>query len=156
MSAIFKETGGKFLTFLLGGEEYAVEAMKVIEIIGIQDITTVPQTPDFVKGVINLRGKVIPVIDLRVRLGLAELSYTDETCIIVVDAGGVLMGTVVDTVVEVVDFTEDEVEEAPSFGVKVNTDYILGMGKTENKTKVLIDIDRVLTGEELSSIDGMA
>ncbi len=141
--------GGKFLSFQLLGEEYALNAMKVREILGIIGITPVPQTPDFVKGVVNLRGKVIPVIDLRIRLGLPEASYTEETCIIVVEVRGVHMGIIIDTVLEVLDIESNEIDPPPSFGVKVDTDYIYGMGMIGDKAKILLDIDKVLTDDEL-------
>ncbi|MDH3975011.1 MAG: chemotaxis protein CheW [Deltaproteobacteria bacterium] len=141
--------GGKFLTFQLQDEEYGLEILKVREIIGIMDITTVPQTPDYVKGVINLRGQVIPVIDLRLKFGLKESEYGKRTCIIVVDVNGVMMGIVVDTVSEVMDIETVDIEATPSFGTTLNTDYILGMGKVKGKVKILLDISKVLTSEEL-------
>lgn len=141
--------GGKFLTFQLQDEEYGLEILKVREIIGIMDITTVPQTPDYVKGVINLRGQVIPVIDLRLKFGLKESEYGKRTCIIVVDVNGVMMGIVVDTVSEVMDIDTVDIEETPSFGTTLKTDYILGMGKVKGRVKILLDISKVLTSEEL-------
>ena len=144
--------GGKFLSFRLADEEYGVDVLKVREIIGLTDITSVPQTPGYVKGVINLRGKVIPVIDLRLRFGLQEDKYNEETCIIVVDVNGVLMGIIIDTVLEVLDIKSGEIEPTPSFGTKLNTDYILGMGKVGKKVKILLHIDEVLTSEELVMI----
>lgn len=144
---------GKYLTFVLRGEEYGLEILKVREIIGVLDITPVPQTPTFVKGVINLRGKVIPVVDLRLKFGMPPAEYTKETCVIVVDVNGMLMGTVVDTVSEVIDIAESDIEPAPSFGVKINTGFILGMGKIKGKVKILLDIDRVLSTEELALVE---
>ncbi len=141
--------GGKFLTFQLKNEEYGLEILKVREILGLMDITTVPQTPGYVKGVVNLRGQVIPVIDLRLKFGLEEGEYDKRTCIIVVDVDGVMMGIVVDTVSEVMDIETADIEETPSFGTKLNTDYILGMGKVEGKVKILLDISSVLTSEDL-------
>jgi len=139
---------GKYLTFSLAGEEYGIGILKVREIIGMMPITPVPRTPDFVKGVINLRGKVIPVIDLRLRFGLEAAAYTERTCIIVVeilgDAGAVPMGIVVDAVSEVLNIRGGDIENTPAFGVKLNTDFILGMAKTEGSVKILLDIDRVL------------
>lgn len=145
--------GGKFLSFRLSGEEYGLDVLKVREIIGLADITGIPQTPGYVKGVINLRGKVIPVIDLRLRFGLPEDTYNEETCIIVVDVSGILMGIIIDTVLEVLDIKSGEIEATPSFGTKLNTDYILGMGKVGKKVKILLDIDEVLTSEELILIE---
>jgi purine-binding chemotaxis protein CheW len=139
----------KFLTFVLAGEEYGLEILKVREIIGMMDITSVPRTPDFVSGVINLRGKVIPTIDLRLKFGMPGAERTEETCIIVVDVGGVEMGIIVDKVSEVMDIAVQDIEEAPSFGVEVNTDFILGMGKTESRVTILLDIGKVLTNEDI-------
>lgn len=147
--------GGKFLSFRLFKEDYALDALRVVEIVGIVDITPVPQTPDFVKGVINLRGKVIPVVDLRIRFNMPEESYTDETCIIVVEVGELQMGVIIDTVLEVLDIESGDIEPPPSFGVEVNTDYIYGMGKIDGKAKILLNIDKVLTSEELVTVEGL-
>lgn len=145
---------GKYLTFSLGKEEYGLEILKVKEIIGIMNITAVPQTPAYVKGVINLRGKVIPVIDLRLKFGMEVLEYNERTCIIVVDTKGssenkTVMGIVVDSVSEVLNIKGDEIEDTPTFGVKLDTEYILGMAKIKGGVKILLDIDKVLTSEIL-------
>ena len=150
------EVGGKFLTFQLEGEEYGLEILKVREIIGIMEITPVPQTPPYVKGVINLRGRVIPVIDLRLKFGLNEAEHTSETCVIVVDVHNILMGIVVDTVSEVLDIDEKQIEPAPKFGTNLKTDYILGMGKINDKVKILLSIDNVLSSEEMVLMDSIA
>jgi purine-binding chemotaxis protein CheW len=145
---------GKYLTFSLAGEEYGIGILKVREIIGMMSITPVPQTPEFVKGVINLRGKVIPVIDLRLRFGLDATAYTERTCIIVVEihgeSGSIPMGIVVDAVSEVLNIRSADIENTPSFGVKLNTDFILGMAKTEGGVKILLDIDKVLGAFQLT------
>ncbi len=151
---------GKYLTFELGGEEYGLEILKVKEIIGIMDITSVPQTPEYVKGVINLRGKVIPVIDLRLKFAMESLEYNERTCIIVVDIAGksgnsVMVGIVVDSVSEVLNIRNDEIEDTPSFGAKLDTEYILGMAKIEGEVKILLDIDRVLSTSEIPVVDSM-
>jgi purine-binding chemotaxis protein CheW len=144
---------GKYLTFSLAGEEYGIGILKVKEIIGMMAITTVPRTPEFVKGVINLRGKVIPVVDLRLKFGMEEMAYTERTCIIVVEirsqGGSVLIGIVVDSVSEVLNIRGGEIEDAPVFGVKLDTDYILGMAKMNGGVKILLDIDQVLSAEEI-------
>jgi len=123
-------------------------------------ITTVPQTPEFVKGVINLRGKVIPVIDLRLRFGMEDIDYTERTCIIVVEiegqTGTVQIGIVVDAVSEVLNVNEEEVEDTPTFGTKLDTDYILGMAKMEGGVKILLDIDRVLSNQEVALLEKAA
>ncbi|MCP4590017.1 MAG: purine-binding chemotaxis protein CheW [bacterium] len=143
--------GGKYLTFLLDGEEHGLEILKVREIIGIMDITRVPQTPDFVEGVVNLRGKVIPVVDLRSKFGLERAEYNEETCIIVVDVG-MLMGIIVDTVQEVHDIPASDIEPPPQLGAAVDTAFILGMGKVKDAVKILLDIDKVLTSAELVAL----
>lgn len=143
---------GKYLTFVLNHEEYGLEILKVREIIGLMDITPVPQTPSFIKGIINLRGKVIPVVDLRLKFGMPEAEYTKETCIIVVNIESRLMGIIVDTVSEVLDINAKDIEPIPSLGGGIKTDFILGMGKIKGKVKILLDIDRVLTLEELAML----
>ena len=144
---------GKYLTFTLAEEEYGIGILKIKEIIGMMPITTVPQTPHYVKGVVNLRGKVIPVIDLRLRFGMGEIEYTERTCIIVVEMAGesvdVIIGIVVDTVSEVLTIRDEEIEDPPRFGARLDTDYIHGMAKTDDGVKILLDIDRVLRSEEL-------
>jgi len=145
---------GKYLTFALGPEEYGLEILKVREIIGYMEITAVPQTPEYVKGVINLRGQVIPVIDLRAKFGMTTAEVTEETCIIVVEistAGGKSStGIVVDRVQEVLDIAEADIEDTPQFGSNVESDFIMGMGKIGDSVKILLDIDRVLAGDDLS------
>jgi purine-binding chemotaxis protein CheW len=151
---------GKYLAFHLGREEFAIQVLKVREIMGIQDITAVPQTPVFVKGAINLRGKVIPVVDLRLKFGLPEVEYTQRTCIIVVQIHGQdgsvsLTGIVVDEVSEAVNIAVGEIEDTPDFGDGVSTPYILGMAKGKGKVKILLDIDRVLQAQELDGLKSM-
>lgn len=147
--------GGKFLTFMLKEECYGLEILKVREIIGVINITPVPQTPEYVKGVINLRGKVIPVVDLRLKFNLEEAAHTNETCIIVVDVENVLMGIVVDTVSEVLNIEAEHIEPSPSFGSKVDTDFIMGLGKVNDKVNILLDIDKVLTSDELEIVENI-
>ncbi len=151
-----KTEGGKFLTFFLAGEEYGLEILKVREIIGMMDITAVPRTPDYVKGVVNLRGKVIPTLDLRLKFGFQATEHTEETCIIVVDVQGMEMGIIVDKVSEVLDIMGEDIEDAPTFGDEVNTDFILGIGKSEGKVKLLLDIDKVVLNQEVLDIRNSA
>ena len=147
---------GKYLTFSLAEEEYGIGILKIKEIIGMMPITTVPQTPDFIKGVINLRGKVIPVTDLRIRFGIDPGDYTERTCIIVVEIereiATLQIGIVVDSVSEVLNITDKDVEDTPTFGIKLKTDYILGMAKIDGGVKILLDIDRVLNAEEMAEL----
>ena len=139
---------GKYLTFRIGEEEYGLEILKVREIIGLMDITPVPRTPESIRGVINLRGRIIPVLHLRVRFDMEVIDDTDETCIIVVDtnAGGVAtqMGILVDSVCEVLDIAADELEPPPAFGAGVDSDFILGMAKCKGQVKVLLNTERIL------------
>jgi purine-binding chemotaxis protein CheW len=163
-----KETGpaakagqrsGKYLVFHLGREEFGIQVLKVREIMGIQDITAVPQTPAYLKGVINLRGKVIPVVDLRLKFGLPELEYSQRTCIIVVQVAGetgpLQMGIVVDGVAEVLNLAEADIEDTPDFGEETAVTYLLGMAKIKGKVKILLDIDQVLTSQELQGIEAV-
>jgi purine-binding chemotaxis protein CheW len=147
-----QKRGGKFLTFFLAGEEYGIEILKVHEIIKMMPVTPVPRTPAFIKGVINLRGKIIPIVDLRLKLGMDTKEQTDETCTIVVQAGDLQIGIIVDKVSEVLDIAAGDIDDVPSFGGNVNSDYILGIGKTEGKVKLLLDIDKVLSMQDMQSL----
>lgn len=157
---VIADREGKYLTFTLSEEEYGIGILKIKEIIGMLPVTTVPQTPKFVKGVINLRGKVIPVIDLRLRFGMESIDYTERTCIIVVEidgaSGTVQIGIVVDSVSEVLNVKTEEIEDTPTFGTRLNTDYILGMAKMEGGVKILLDIDRVLSADEVVALEKAA
>jgi purine-binding chemotaxis protein CheW len=150
-----RSKAGKYLTFALGAEEYGLEILKVREIFGYMEITAVPQTPAHVKGVINLRGQVIPVVDLRMKFGMQEIELTEETCIIVVEIATsdsqFETGIIVDHVSEVLDVDGADIDDAPQFGSSVNTDFILGMGKIGESVKILLDIDKVLGGEDFSN-----
>lgn len=142
---------GKYLTFALAHEEYGLPVLKVREIIKMMDITGVPQVPEHIKGVINLRGKVIPVVDLRLKFGLAQEAYTERTCIIVaeveIDARRVMLGMIVDQVSEVLNISPEEIEATPDFGERITTDYMRGVAKIKGTVKILLDIDRVLAGD---------
>lgn len=148
---------GKYLTLSLADEEYGIGILKVKEIIGMITVTAVPQTPPHVKGVINLRGKVIPVIDLRLKFGLPAMEYTERTCIIVIeiakDNGHILIGILVDSVSEVLNIKGADIEDTPNFGSRVKTDFILGMAKAAGKIKILLDIDRVMNADELDDLE---
>ena len=144
--------GGKYLTFFLAGEEYGIEILKVHEIIGLMPITRVPRTPAFMRGVINLRGKVIPIVDLRLKFGMAPDESTRKTCIIVVRVSGIEMGIIVDQVSEVVDVGNQDIDPTPSFGVELDTDYILGIGKSQGKIRILLNIDRILSSRDVNRV----
>ena len=151
------DKAGKYLTFALGKEQYGLEILKVREIIGYMEITAVPQTPQYVKGVINLRGQVIPVIELRAKFSMNSADVTEQTCVIVVEveAGNnrtFSTGLIVDNVEEVLDIAGQDIEEAPQFGSSVDTSFILGMGKIQDTVKILLDIDKVLAGDDFSDL----
>jgi purine-binding chemotaxis protein CheW len=158
--AALKSTAGKYLTFGLGNEEYGLEILKVREIIGLMDITKVPRTPDYIRGVINLRGKIIPVLDLRRKFAMPVVDSTDESCIIVVDVtddnGTTLMGLLVDSVCEVLRIAAENLEPAPSFGKGVNSDFIQGMAKIGDQVKILLNIENVLSAADVVAIHQLA
>ncbi|MCX7747376.1 MAG: chemotaxis protein CheW [Clostridia bacterium] len=145
--------GGKYLSFLLGNEEYGVPIQFVREIIGIMEITSIPRTPKFVRGVINLRGKIIPVVDLRLKFNLEEREYNQRTCIIVVEVDFKdtkrLMGMIVDTVSEVVNITAGEIDPPPQYSERLNESFLTGMGKVKGKVILLLEMNQVLTSEEM-------
>ena len=154
------ERAGKYLVFELGREEFGIRVLQVREIMGLQDITVVPQMPSHIKGVINLRGKVIPVICLRSKFGLENIEYSSRTCIIVVQvrgqAGLLLIGVIVDGVSEVLNIGATDIEDTPDFGTGVSIPYLLGMAKIKGKVKILLDIDRVMASDELSRLPSIA
>jgi purine-binding chemotaxis protein CheW len=150
-----KVGGGKFLTFFLAGEEYGIEILSVHEIIGMMPITSVPGTPDYICGVINLRGKVIPIVDIRKKFGMDFKEYDSETCIIVVNVQGVEAGAVVDRVSEVLNIADEDIEPPPSFGKDVQVDFIMGIGKSQSKVKILLDIDRVISSVQILQLHKM-
>jgi purine-binding chemotaxis protein CheW len=147
---------GKYLSFVLGNEEYGLEILKVQEINGMMGVTRVPRTPAYMRGVINLRGRVIPVVDLRRKFGMPVVEDTEKTCIIVVQVQRqdhvVTMGIIVDEVSEVLNIVQDQIEPQPAFGAGMETDFIIGMGKLESKVVILLDIDKVLKGEEIETV----
>ena len=156
VTEVGERLAGKYLTFKLAEEEYGLEILKVQEIIQMQEVTHVPKTPDFVRGVINLRGKVIPVIELKKKFGMDASEDTDKTCIIVVQIGEgentLTIGVIIDAVSEVLDIDASNIQETPSFGSDVNTDFILGIGKIGDNVKMLLDIDKVLSTADVAAI----
>lgn len=148
-SATVDSRAGKYLTFFLDNEEYGVEILKVQEIIGRLPITPVPLTSKYIRGVINLRGKIHPIMDLKVKFGMAETPITDDTCIIVIKTSGMMMGVLVDKVSEVVNISSGDIEDPPAFGTDVNLNYLLGVGKTGERIRLLLDIERVITTSDI-------
>jgi len=143
---------GKYLTFFLASEEYGVEILKVQEIIGRMPITPVPLTSKYIRGVINLRGKIHPVMDMKIKFGMDKTQITDETGIIVIKTASMMMGILVDKVSEVVNIAADDVEDTPSFGAEVNMEYLLGVGTTGGKIRMLLDIDKVINASDVINL----
>jgi purine-binding chemotaxis protein CheW len=139
----------KYLTFFLASEEYGVEILKVQEIICRMPITPVPLTSKYIRGIINLRGKIHPIMDIRVKLGMKQTVITGETCIIVIKTSGLMMGILVDKVSEVIKMSSGDIEDTPSFGMDVNSEYLLGVGKTGGRIRLLLDIDKVITAASI-------
>jgi len=158
MAAATKETveQQQYLTFLLADEEYAISILRVKEIIGYDTVTSVPKTPGWIRGVINLRGNVVPVVDLAVRFGLTARPVTKTTCIIIVEwqmeRQNTMMGVMADAVSQVMNIAEEEIQPAPSFGTRVNVDYLRGMAQMGKKFALLLDIDKVLSAEDTSDL----
>lgn len=150
---------GKYLTFRLAREEFAIQVLRVREIMGMQDITAVPQTPHFMKGVINLRGKIVPVVDLRLKFGFPEVEASPATCIIVVQLRSgkdtLLMGLLVDAVSEVLNFASADIEDTPDFGRGVSIPYLLGIAKVKGAVKILLNIDEVLSSSEVQNLEAV-
>jgi len=150
----------KYLTFKLASEEYGLEILKVQEIIGLMAITTIPRTPEFVRGVINLRGNVIPVIDLRLKFGMESKDDAVETCIILVqiekNGHHITMGIIVDYVSEVIAISSDKIEPPPDFGTNIDTDFIMGMGEIDKKVVILLEVDKVLSDKETDFIGNVS
>ena len=142
---------GKFLTFSLGNESYGIEILYVTEIVGIQPITQVPELPEYIKGIINLRGKIIPVMDVRLRFKKASVEYNDRTCIVVIDIKDISIGMIVDTVAEVLSIPENEIVPPPDIN-KGGKKYIKGVGKTGSEVILLLDCDKLLDEEEVESL----
>ena len=156
MSNEENSTTTQFLTFMLDQEQFALDIGKVREVLDFTSITKVPRTPDYMRGVINLRGGVVPVVDLRLKFGLSMAEQTVNTCIIIVEVElegeKVVMGAIADAVQEVLDLTPDQIEPPPRIGSKLNADFIRGMGKVEDQFLIILDIDKVFTGEELAIV----
>lgn len=144
---------GKYLTFSIGKEDYGIEIRYVTEIIGIQSVTEVPELPDYVRGIINLRGKIIPVIDVRLRFKKELKEYNDRTCIIVVDIFEVSIGLIVDSVAEVLNIDESNVVSPPEMKTGFHNRYVKGIGKVGNEVKLLLDCEKLLGEEEIGMIE---
>lgn len=156
MAEVENTQKGKFLTFTLGSEVYGIEIEYVTEIIGgIQTITEIPELPDYVKGIINLRGKIIPVMDVRLRFRKQSKAYTDRTCVIVIDISEVAVGLIVDTVAEVVDIPEQDIVPPPEGAKGQGNKYIKGVGRAGNTVKLLLDCEKLLNDEEITGLSNI-
>ncbi len=143
----------KYLSFVLDDEVYGIEILRIREIIGVVKITEVPQSANYLKGIFNLRGKIIPVIDLRIKFGMPELEHTHETCIIVVEVENSHIGMIVDTVSEVVNIKDSEIEDPSHIGSQIDTDFLLGLGKVKDKIVIMLDVGKILKKDELAMIE---
>jgi len=150
-------TGSRYLSFVLNDEEYCIDILKIKEIMGMTDITKIPQTPEFIKGVINLRGQIIPIVDLRIKFEVAAKEYTERTCIVVVEIPYndevTLMGIVVDKIQEVINIPKDKISNVPYINSKIKSEYIEGIAETQESIKIILDITKVLTEDEFILIN---
>jgi purine-binding chemotaxis protein CheW len=146
---------GKYLTFSVGNEVYGIAIKYVTEIIGVQPINTLPEVPEYIKGIINLRGKIIPVIDMRLKFRKEALEYTDRTCIIVVDLNDKLAGLIVDSVAEVMTINDENISPPPDFGQGVNSRYISGIGKVDGDVKLILNSETFFSDDEENIIDNI-
>ncbi|CAK0772668.1 chemotaxis protein CheW [Gammaproteobacteria bacterium] len=143
----------EFLTFTLGAEEYAVDILKVQEIRGYDPVTPIANTPSFIKGVVNLRGAIVPIVDLRIKFQLGNADYHERTVVIVLNLSGRIVGTVVDGVSDVVSLGADQIKPAPEFGNALDTQYLMGLGTIENRMLILVDIERLMTSRDMALVD---
>ncbi|WP_136255292.1 chemotaxis protein CheW [Onishia niordana] len=143
----------EFLVFSLGDEEYAIDILKVQEIRGYENVTRIANAPDFIKGVTNLRGVIVPIVDLRIKFHLDNVEYGGQTVVIVVNVGDRVVGIVVDGVSDVMTLTPEQIKPAPEFGVTLSSDYLSGLGSLEDRMLVLVDIDKLLTSDEMALVD---
>ena len=150
-----KALTSQHVTFLLGDETYGISILKLNEIIAYQDCTTIPNVPGFIKGVLNLRGIVVPVIDLRERFTMEKKTYDQFTVIMILDVSGRTMGLIVDAVSDVVTLNDEDIKPRPNFSTGISTHFIHGMGLKDNKFIILLDVDRLLSDEELNMVDGV-
>ncbi|MGB8712108.1 MAG: chemotaxis protein CheW [Onishia taeanensis] len=152
-SAAAEAHSREFLVFSLGDEEYAIDILKVQEIRGYENVTRIANAPDFIKGVTNLRGVIVPIVDLRIKFHLENVEYGGQTVVIVVNVGERIVGIVVDGVSDVMTLTPEQIKPAPEFGVTLSSDYLSGLGSLEDRMLVLVDIDKLLTSEEMALVD---
>lgn len=146
-------TGGEFLTFTLGAEEYGMDILKVQEIRGYDSVTVIANTPEFIKGVINLRGIIVPIIDLRIKFKLGNVNYDQFTVVIILNLGARVVGIVVDSVSDVLSLTPEQIKTAPSLSAALDTRYILGLGTVDERMLILVDIEKLMSSNEMALVD---
>ncbi len=146
----------EFLTFRLGAEDYCIDILKVQEIRGYDTVTAIANTPPFIKGVINLRGTIVPIIDLRIKFNLPEVKYDALTIVIILNLGNTMIGVVVDSVSDVIAVAHGDIKDAPRFGATIDTEFISGMVTTDNRMAIVVDIDKLMSSQELQLIDKVA
>lgn len=148
--------GNEFLAFTLGNEEYGIDILKVQEIRGYEPVTRIAKAPEFIKGVVNLRGIIVPIVDMRIKFNLGEPSYDEFTVVIILNISGRVMGMVVDSVSDVTTLTPDQIKAAPEMGAAFDTNYLLGLGTLDERMLILVDIDRLMSSDEMGLIDKLA
>jgi purine-binding chemotaxis protein CheW len=148
--------GNEFLAFTLGKEEYGIDILKVQEIRGYEVVTRIANAPEFVKGVVNLRGIIVPIVDMRIKFNLGEPTYDQFTVVIILNIGGRVMGMVVDSVSDVITLSADQIKPAPEMGTAFNTDYLIGLGTLDERMLILIDIDKLMSSAEMGLIEKIA
>lgn len=146
--------GNEFLTFTLGGEEYALDILKVQEIRGYDSVTSIANTPAFIKGVINLRGIIVPIVDMRIKFNLGRIEYNEYTVVIILNIAGRVIGMVVDGVSDVIALTDEQIKPVPEFGVTFDTRYLTGLGTVDNRMLILVDIEKLMTSRDMELVDG--
>lgn len=151
--SIAKSAAGEYLTFVLGNEEYGLEILKVQEIRGYDTVTQIANTPDFIKGVVNLRGKIVPIVDLRIKFNLGKVEYDEFTVVIILNLGGRVVGIVVDGVSDVMALTEDQIRDVPSLVTSIDTKYIVGLATVEQQMLILVDIEQLMSSPEMELLD---
>ncbi len=147
---------GEYLTFVLGEEEYGLDILKVQEIRGYDAVTQIANTPDFIKGVVNLRGKIVPIVDLRIKFDLGKVEYNEFTVVIILNLGGRVVGIVVDGVSDVTALKEDQLRDVPSLVTNIDTKYIVGLATVEEQMLILVDIEKLMNSEEMALVDDAA
>ena len=151
--SVGEQGGNEFLTFTLGSEEYGIDILKVQEIRGYEAVTKIANTPEFIKGVVNLRGTIVPIVDLRIKFNLGSVEYNQFTVVIILNVSGRVVGIVVDSVSDVIALTDEQIRPAPEFAGEIESDYITGLGTAAERMLILVDIEKLMTGREMALVD---